>query len=108
MVFPSRAGAPYGRLIIWQSRAIRLSPAAFPVPSRIQTQPIMRHARQITLVLQDRDGDKPAELDLATMEELLAQKPVVSRTEAAGRMLIYSLDRRTEANENKATPSWST
>jgi hypothetical protein len=69
----------------------------------------MRHARQITLVLQDRDdSDKPAELDLATMQELLAQKPVVSHTAAAGRMLIYSLDRRTEANENKETPPRST
>jgi hypothetical protein len=53
----------------------------------------MRHARQITLVLQDRDTGKPAELDIATMQELLAQKPLISHTEAAGRMVIYSLDR---------------
>lgn len=63
----------------------------------------MRHARQITLVLQDRDCDKAAELDIATMQELLGQSPVVSRTESAGRMLIYTLDRRPEANENKET-----
>ena len=40
----------------------------------------MRHARQITLVLQDRDTGKPAELDIATMQELLAQKPLISHT----------------------------
>lgn len=57
----------------------------------------MRHARQITLVLQDRDTEKPAELDIATMQELLAQKPIISQTEAAGRMVIYSLDRRLDA-----------
>ncbi|MGH6883180.1 MAG: hypothetical protein ACREFM_19815 [Hypericibacter sp.] len=68
----------------------------------------MRHARQITLVLQDRGSDKPAELDIATMQEILAQKPVVSHTAAAGRMLIYSLDRGTEANENNDTRSRST
>jgi hypothetical protein len=61
---------------------------------------IMRHARQITLVLQDRDSEQPPELDLATMQELLAQKPVISKTETAGRMVIYSLDRRAEANRD--------
>jgi hypothetical protein len=65
----------------------------------------MRHARQITLVLQDRDCDQTAELDIATMQELLGQSPLVSQTESAGRMLIYTLDRRTEANENEETPS---
>ena len=39
------------------------------------------------------------------MKNLLAQEPIVSRTEAAGRMLIYSLDLGTEANENRETPS---
>jgi hypothetical protein len=52
----------------------------------------MRHARQITLVLQDRDSERPAELDIATLQELLAQKPLVSHTAAAGRMMIYSLE----------------
>jgi hypothetical protein len=65
----------------------------------------MRYARHITLVLQDRDSDRPAELDLAVMKNLLAQEPIVSRTEAAGRMLIYSLDLGTEANENRETPA---
>jgi hypothetical protein len=60
----------------------------------------MRHARQITLVLQDRDSEQPPELDLATMQELLAQKPVISKTETAGQMVIYSLDRRAEANRD--------
>ncbi|HWA46500.1 MAG TPA: hypothetical protein VHA10_25000 [Hypericibacter adhaerens] len=57
----------------------------------------MRHARQITLVLQDRDSDAPAELDLDTMQELLAQKPLISHTDAGGRLLIYSLDRHHES-----------
>ncbi len=65
----------------------------------------MRHARHITLVLQDRDSDRPAELDLAIMQDLLAQEPIVSRTEAAGRMVIYSLDLGSEANENQETQS---
>jgi len=56
----------------------------------------MRHACQITLVLQDRDIEKPAELDIATMQVLLAQKPLISHTAAAGRMVIYSLDRRAD------------
>lgn len=60
----------------------------------------MRHARQITLVLQDRDSEQPPELDLATMQELLAQKPVISKTETAGQMVIYSLDRRAETNRD--------
>lgn len=65
----------------------------------------MRYARHITLVLQDRGEEKPAELDIPTMQLLLAQKPVVSQTATAGRMLIYSLDRRAEANENGETLS---
>jgi hypothetical protein len=65
----------------------------------------MHHARHITLVLQDRDDEKPVELDISTMQLLLAQKPVVSQTATAGRMLIYSLDRRAEANENGETLS---
>ena len=60
----------------------------------------MRHARQITLVLQDRDSEQPPELDLATMQELLAQKPVISKTETAGQMVIYSLDLRAETNRD--------
>jgi hypothetical protein len=31
------------------------------------------------------------------MQELLAQEPLVSQTAAAGRMTIYSLNRRAEA-----------
>jgi hypothetical protein len=54
----------------------------------------MRHARQITLVLQDRDTERPTELDIATIQELLAQEPLVSKAGAAGRLMIYSLDRR--------------
>jgi hypothetical protein len=65
----------------------------------------MHHARHITLVLQDRDDEKPVELDISTMQLLLAQKPVVSQTATAGRMLIYSLDRRAEANKNGETLS---
>jgi hypothetical protein len=95
-------GATLGdhRLIVWQSWAIPLSPAAFPFPSGFGFVPVMRHARQITLVLQDRDTEKPAELDIATVQELLAQEPVISHTETAGRMVIYSLDRRAESSRD--------
>jgi len=66
----------------------------------------MRYARQITLVLQDRDSETPAELDIATMQELLAQEPLVSQTAAAGRMMIYSLDRHVDApGEVKIRPA---
>jgi hypothetical protein len=57
----------------------------------------MRHARQITLILQDRDSERPAVIDIATMQELLAQKPLISQTAAAGRMMIYSLERHLDA-----------
>jgi hypothetical protein len=80
-------------------------PCRLPLRSRDSEYPVMRRARQITLVLQERDGETPAELDIPTMQRLLAQEPVVSKTETAGRMLIYTLDRRTEANENGETLS---